>query len=280
MSSVLYIVSTPIGNLGDITLRALEVLRDVDLIACEDTRTTKKLLTRYGINKPLTSYHEHNESDKARELVSLLAEGKSIALVSDAGTPTVSDPGYRLVKLASEQGINIVPIPGPSAALSALSVSGLPTSSFSFFGFPPRSKKQLVQLLERVENYPETLIFYESPKRVVKTLDAMADVLGDRAVSISREITKMYEETLRGTVSEVTAILKNRKEIKGEVTLVIEGNSSTDNEFSTEDVDRLLIELKKEGLSLKSAVEEVSGKIGYSKSKTYKQALSIWEDGE
>jgi 16S rRNA (cytidine1402-2'-O)-methyltransferase len=276
MSSVLYIVSTPIGNLGDITLRALEVLRNVDLIACEDTRTTKKLLTRYGINKPLTSYHEHNEVGKASELVSLLLQGKSVALVSDAGTPTVSDPGFRVVKLASESAINIVPIPGPSAVLSALSVSGLPTSSFSFFGFPPRSKKQLVQLLERIEDYPETLIFYESPKRIVKTLEAMSGVLGNRAVSISREITKMHEETLRGRMSEVAAQLKDRKDIKGEVTLVIEGNSSVGEEFSTEDVDCLLIELKKEGFTLKGAVEEVSSKIGYSKSKIYKQALNIW----
>jgi len=278
MSSALYIVSTPIGNLGDITLRALEVLKDVDLIACEDTRTTRKLLTRYGIDRPLTSYHEHNESEKARELVSVLAGGKSVALVSDAGTPTVSDPGFRLVKLASESGINVVPIPGPSAAISALSVSGLPTSSFSFFGFPPRTKKHLGEFLEGIKNSPGTLVFYESPKRVVKTLEAMAEVLGDRAVSLSREITKMHEETLRGTISEVTAELKSRKEIKGEVTLVIEGNTSPGEELSAQDVDRLLMELKKEGLTLKGAVEEISSKTGHSKSKTYKRALNVWKD--
>lgn len=277
MSSVLYIVSTPIGNLGDITLRALEVLKDVDLIACEDTRTTKKLLTRYGIDRPLTSYHEHNESEKARELVSLLKGGKSVALVSDAGTPTVSDPGFRLVKLASERGIKVVPIPGPSAVISALSVSGLPTSSFSFFGFPPRTKKQLGEFLEDIKSYPGTLIFYESPKRIVKTLDVMAEVLGDRGISLSREITKMHEETLRGTVSEVTAELRSRKEIKGEVTLVIEGSTSKEEELSAQDVDRLLMELKKEGLTLKGAVEEISSKTGFSKSKTYKRALNVWE---
>ena len=278
MSSVLYIVSTPIGNLGDITLRALEVLRNVNLIACEDTRTTKKLLTRYGIKKPLTSYHEHNEAGKARELVSLLAEGKSVALVSDAGTPSVSDPGFRVVKLASEAGISIVPVPGPSAVLSALSVSGLPTSSFSFFGFPPRTKIQLGAFLEDIKSYPGTLVFYESPKRVVKTLDAMAEVLGDRGASLSREITKMHEETLRGTITEVAAQLKNRKEIKGEITLVVEGNTSPGEELSAQEVGRLLVELKKEGLTLKSAVEEISTKTGYSKSKTYKQALIVWED--
>ncbi len=277
MSSALYIVSTPIGNLGDITLRAIEVLKDADLIACEDTRTTKKLLTRYGIDSPLTSYHEHNESEKARELVSFLSEGKSIALVSDAGTPGISDPGYRVVKLASEAGINIVPIPGPSAAISALSVSGLPTSSFSFFGFPPRSKKQLSEFLESIKSRPETLIFYESPKRVVKTLHAMLESLGDRSASLSREITKMHEETLRGKISELISELGERKEVKGEVTLVIEGSSSTDEELSPEDVDRLLMELKKEGVTLKGAVEEISGKTGFSKSKTYKRALAIWK---
>jgi len=278
MGSVLYIVSTPIGNLEDITFRAVRVLKEVDLIACEDTRTTRKLLTRYGINKPLTSYHEHNEVGKALELVSLLAEGKSIALVSDAGTPTVSDPGFRVVKLASEAGINIVPVPGPSAVLSALSVSGLPTSNFSFFGFPPRTKKQLISFLEDIKSYPGTLVFYESPKRVVKTLEAMTEALGDRGASISREITKIHEERLRGAITEVTAQLKDRKEIKGEITLVIEGNTSPGEEFSAQDVDRLLIELKNEGLTLKGAVEEISTKTSYPKSKTYKRALIVWKD--
>lgn len=278
MGAALYIVSTPIGNLGDITLRATEVLKEADLIACEDTRTTKKLLARYGIDSPLTSYHEHNETEKAVELVSLMSEGKSVALVSDAGTPGISDPGYRVVKLASEAGINIVPIPGPSAAVSALSVSGLPTSSFTFLGFPPRSKKQLSEFLESVKSRPDTLIFYESPKRVVKTLESMLEALGDRDASLSREITKLHEETVRGKISELVSELSGRKEIKGEVTLIVSGSASTDEEFSDQDVDRLLLELKKDGITLKSAVEEVSGKTGYSKSKAYKRALSIWED--
>jgi 16S rRNA (cytidine1402-2'-O)-methyltransferase len=279
MSGKLYIVSTPIGNLEDITLRALRMLKEVDFIACEDTRTTRKLLRRYGIERPLVSYHEHNELEKSKELVSLLAEGKSIALVSDAGTPSVSDPGYRLVELASENGIDVLSIPGPSAAVSALSVSGLPTSAFAFFGFPPRTKKHLTDFLARIKGYPETLVFYESPNRIVKTLSAMLEVFGDRNISVSREMTKLYEETLRGRVSTVLDALEKRSEIKGEVTLVIEGASPESGEADTEDVDTLLNSCKNKGLSLKDAVKIVSGETGYSKSKTYKRALSIWGRG-
>lgn len=277
MKAGLYIVSTPIGNLEDITIRALEVLKGVDLIACEDTRITKKLLSRYAVTKPLVSYHEHNEIKKAGELVSFLEEGKSLALVSDAGTPGVSDPGYRLVKLASERGIPVFSIPGPSAALAALSVSGLPTSSFAFFGFPPRTAKALTKYLSGIKDYPETLIFYESPKRVLKTLKAMLEVLGDRYISVCRELTKLYEETVRGNISEVIKILEQRKEIKGEITLVIEGASESKGELDLQTIDGYLIELKEKGSSLKDAVKSVSEKAGYSKSKTYKRALRIWD---
>ncbi|MCZ6865470.1 MAG: 16S rRNA (cytidine(1402)-2'-O)-methyltransferase [Candidatus Dadabacteria bacterium] len=277
MSSKLYIVSTPIGNLEDITLRALNVLKQVDLIACEDTRTTKKLLSRYQILKPLTSYHEHNEIEKAKELLSMLQEGHSIALVTDAGTPGVSDPGYRIVKLASENGVQIFSVPGPSAAVAALSISGLPTSSFTFLGFPPKQKKRLIEYLERIKDYPETLIFYESPKRVIKTLEATAEVLGERNASLGREITKMYEETLRGTLSEIVTTLKSRDNLKGEFTLVIEGNSQDKGEFDSETIDDLLLYFKKEGVSLKDAVKQVAVDSGVSKSKIYKKALQIWK---
>ena len=276
MSSKLYIVSTPIGNLEDITLRALNILAEVDLIACEDTRTTKKLLSRYQIQKPLTSYHEHNEVEKAKELLSMLQGGKSIALVTDAGTPGVSDPGFRIVKLATESGVQVVPIPGVSAAIAALSISGLPTSSFAFFGFPPKQKKRLIEYLERLKNCPETLIFYESPKRVIKTLDAMSEVLGDRNASLSREITKMYEETLRGTLLEIKEILQSRESLKGEFTLVIEGASREKKEFDAETIYDLLLYLKRERVSLKDAVMQVSTDSGVSKSKIYKKALQIW----
>jgi 16S rRNA (cytidine1402-2'-O)-methyltransferase len=277
MSGKLYIVSTPIGNLEDITLRALRILKEVDFIACEDTRTTGKLLSRYAIAKPLVSYHEHNELEKSKELVSFLMEGKSIALVSDAGTPGVSDPGYRLVKLASENGVEVLSIPGPSSAVSALSVSGLPTSGFAFFGFPPRTKKHLTDFLLRIKSYPETLIFFESPKRVVKTLRVIADVLGDRGISLSREMTKLYEETIRGSVSEVLGEIEKRGEVKGEVTIVVEGASPESGEADTDAVDTMLQSYKMKGLSLKDAVKIVSGETGYSKSKTYKRALIIWD---
>ncbi|MCZ6527601.1 MAG: 16S rRNA (cytidine(1402)-2'-O)-methyltransferase [Candidatus Dadabacteria bacterium] len=277
MSSKLYIVSTPIGNLEDITLRALNILKQVDLIACEDTRTTKKLLSRYQIQKPLTSYHEHNEIEKAKELLSMLQEGHSIALVTDAGTPGVSDPGFRIVKLASENGVQIFSVPGPSAAVAALSISGLPTSSFTFLGFPPKQKKRLIEYLERIKDYPETLIFYESPKRVIKTLESMAEVFGERNASLGREITKMYEETLRGTLSEIVTTLKSRDNLKGEFTLVIEGNSQDKGEFDSETIDDLLLYFKKEGVSLKDAVKQVAVDSGVSKSKIYKKALQIWK---
>jgi 16S rRNA (cytidine1402-2'-O)-methyltransferase len=276
MSGRLYIVSTPIGNLEDITLRALKVLKEADVIACEDTRTTRKLLIRYAIETPLVSYHEHNEIEKAKELLSLLEVGKSIALVSDAGTPCISDPGYRLVKLASEHGIEVLSIPGPSATVSALSVSGLPTSSFAFFGFLPRTKKHLTDYLSRIKNYPDTLVFYESPNRVTKTLRAMSEVLGDRNISLSREMTKLYEETLRGKIPYVLEALGKRDKIKGEVTIVVEGGSSEIGETDPDSIDRMLVQHKKIGSSLKDAVKMVSEESGYSKSKTYKRALQIW----
>ncbi len=265
MSSKLYIVSTPIGNLEDITLRALNILKQVDLIACEDTRTTRKLLSRYQILKPLTSYHEHNEIEKAKELLSMLQEGHSIALVTDAGTPGVSDPGFRIVKLASENGVQIFSVPGPSAAIAALSISGLPTSGFTFLGFPPKQKKRLIEYLERIKDYPETLIFYESPRRVIKTLESMAEVFGERNASLGREITKMYEETLRGTLSEIVTTLKSRDNLKGEFTLVIEGNSQDKSEFDSETIDDLLLYFKKEGVSLKDAVKQVAVDSGFLK---------------
>jgi len=276
MAGKLYIVGTPIGNLEDITLRALRILKEADVIACEDTRTTRKLLSRYGIDKPLLSYHEHNETARAEEIASLLAEDKSVALVTDAGTPCISDPGYRAVRLASERGFEVLPVPGPSAAIAALSVSGLPTSGFVFLGFPPRTKKAQAELLTRVKDYPETLIFYESPNRVAKTLAVMLDTLGDRNISLGREITKLYEETIRGSISDVLNRLEEKSGVKGEVTLVVEGAGKKSAAPDAEAVDGLLEAYMEEGLSLKDAVKRASEETGASKSSTYKRALEIW----
>ena len=276
MKGKLHIVSTPIGNLEDITLRALRILKEVNLIACEDTRVTKKLIFHYQIQKPLTSYHEHNEKEKAEELVELLESGKNIALVSDAGTPGVSDPGYRLVKLASEKGIEVIPIPGPSAAIAALSVSGLSTSSFAFSGFLPRLDKKRKEFLEEIRERTQTLIFYESPHRVSKTLLSILETLGDRQVSVSRELTKMFEETVRERISRVIEILGERKELKGEFTIVVEGNSGKMEEASAEVMEKQLKIWRDKGLSLKDSVKEVSQKYKVSKRKLYKNALRIW----
>ncbi len=220
----LYIVSTPIGNMEDITLRALRILREVDLIAAEDTRRTGLLLRRFEIQTSLTSYFEGNELKKREFILSRLKEGKDIALVSDAGTPGISDPGYRLIQLAIESQIPIVPIPGPSAAITALSVSGLPTDAFFFKGFLPHKSKKRRDLLKQLEEVKETLIFYESPHRISETLQDILEVLGDREIVLTRELTKVYEEIIRGKVSEI----RNRvgeKKLKGEITLVIEGKT-------------------------------------------------------
>ena len=277
MSPALYVVSTPIGNLDDITLRAIKVLNEVDLIACEDTRTTKKLLSRFQIQKQLTSYHEHNEVEKAIELLCILEAGKSVALVTDAGTPGISDPGYRIVKLASENRIPVIPIPGASAAIAALSISGLPTSSFTFLGFPPKQNKKLTEYLKALKDRPDTLIFYESPRRIIKTLDVMSEIFSKRNISLSREISKMFEETLRGTFTDVISILKSRDSLKGEFVLVVQGNSGDNEKFDTKTLNEVLLHLKKEGHSLKDAVKQVTTDSGISKSRIYKMALEIWK---
>jgi 16S rRNA (cytidine1402-2'-O)-methyltransferase len=222
MEGILYIVSTPIGNLEDITLRALRILKEVDLIAAEDTRHTGLLLKHFGIQKPMTSYFEGNEMKKREWILSRLNQGDRIALVSDAGTPGISDPGFRLIQIAIENRIPIVPIPGPSAVITALSVSGLPTDAFLFKGFLPHKSKKRRDLLKELEETRETLIFYESPHRLDETLKDILDILGDREIVLTRELTKVYEEILRGSVSEVQRLIGERK-LKGEITVLIEG---------------------------------------------------------
>jgi len=219
---ILYVVSTPIGNLDDITLRALRTLRDVDLIAAEDTRRTRKLLSRFDIHTPLVSYFEHNEFKRMDKLLSHLKGKKNIALVSDAGTPGISDPGYRLIQEAIKRDMPVISIPGPSAAIAALSVAGLPTDSFTFIGFLPRKGGKRKKLLDKMADSSWTSILYESPHRLMETLGELLAACGDRQIVVTRELTKAFEEVIRGAISEVIDILKGRR-IKGEITIVLAG---------------------------------------------------------
>lgn len=218
----LYIVSTPIGNLEDITLRALRILKEAGLIAAEDTRQTQKLLNHYGIHTPLTSYHGYNKEEKAEILLERLQKGQAIALVSDAGTPLISDPGLYLINRCIQEGVPTVPVPGASAVLCALAVAGLPTDSFLFEGFLPRKKGKRLKTLESLKSLPHTLIFFESPYRAHQTLKDCLEVLGDRPMVLARELTKVFEEVIRGRITEVIERISKRR-VKGEVTLLIEG---------------------------------------------------------
>jgi 16S rRNA (cytidine1402-2'-O)-methyltransferase len=238
MAGMLYLVATPLGNLEDITLRALRVLREVDLIATEDTRRTRTLLEHYQIDTPLTSLYDHNEVQKAPSLIRRLQEGTSIALVSEAGTPLISDPGYRLVQLAIGQGITVIPIPGPSAVVAALIVAGLPTDRFVFEGFLPKKPGKRRRRLEALGDELRTLIFYESPRRVYDLLSEMQALWGDRRVVVVRELTKKFEEILRGRLTEVQAQLLERPRL-GEVTLVVEGAASEARPAASHDPDDL-----------------------------------------
>ena len=222
--ATLFVVATPIGNLEDITFRAARVLSEVDLIAAEDTRQTKILLTRYNINTPMTSYHKFNIKAKTGHLVNLLKQGQNIALVSDSGTPGISDPGYELIRESVSQNIRVEPIPGPSAAIAALAVSGLPTDKFVFEGFLPKKPGKKKKALEGFKNEERTVIIYESPYRVIKTLEDIKKILGDRRIAVCRELTKKFEEIMRGKAGDVLEKLKNRS-IKGEVVVVVAGSS-------------------------------------------------------
>jgi 16S rRNA (cytidine1402-2'-O)-methyltransferase len=273
----LYLVGTPIGNLEDITLRALRVLREVDLIACEDTRQTQKLLHHYAIATRTTSYHEHNEMTRSAELVNEMQEGASVALVTDAGMPGISDPGYRLIALAIRHRLPVVPIPGAAAFLAALVASGLPTDSFRFSGFLPAKRGERRAALEAIRNSPRTQVFYETPHRIVEALEDVCEVLGAaRLVVIAREVTKLHEEFLRGPASELLENLKSREAVKGEITLLI-GKAESDARRETDAFVRLSVRrrveqiMAEEKVDKKAALKKVAKERGVSKSEAYRE---------
>jgi len=273
-SGTLYIVATPIGNLEDITLRAIRVLREADLIAAEDTRHTRHLLDRYQIGTQLTSYHDHNKEEKAPVLVARLLEGKNIALVSDAGTPGISDPGYFLINLAVDQNVSVVPIPGATAAIAALSVSGLPTDSFVFEGFLPAKHTARLKRLRELVNEERTLIFYEAPHKIIKTVEDMLEVFGNRRAVITRELTKMHEETIRGTLSEVLRHL-NEGTIKGEFTVIVHGASAEPQKKDIDTAEYLKNLMLHRGISKKEAIAAAADELGLPKKEVYKESLKI-----
>ena len=275
----LFVVGTPIGNMEDITLRAIRTLKEVELIAAEDTRQTRKLLTRYGISTPLVSYHDHNKEKRTPALIERLKTGISIAIVTDAGTPSISDPGHYLVRAAILAIIPVVPIPGASALIAALSVSGLPTDSFVFLGFAPRKPAKRKVFLEKMKAYPHTLIFYESPKRLPGLMKEIINLMGNRSAVVARELTKIHEEILRGSASNILKTLVARPSIKGECTLLVEGckkAAELDRDILLEDLRQLRLET---GRPLSDLVKELAKKRGLSRKVVYDEALKLKREG-
>ena len=271
----LYVVATPIGNRDDITIRALNILGRVDLVAAENTRHTGRLLAHHNIKGNLISYHEHNEVKRTPELIHRLKTGSSVALVSNAGTPSVSDPGYRLVKEAIANNIKVIPVPGVSAAVTALSAAGLPTDSFIFVGFPAKKKAKRLKQLKELASENRTIIFYESPKRILTFMEEIIDAMGDRYGVLSREMTKLHEEFLRGFLSEIHYILNARPAVKGECTLLVMGCEEI-KEVSLETVrNEINSELEKTGSRLSDIARTVANKYGLPKNKVYDEALKL-----
>ena len=277
-AGTLYLVGTPIGNMEDITLRALRILKEVDLVACEDTRHTVQLLDHYGIEKTTVSYHEHNELTRAAELIVWLEQGESIAMVSDAGMPGVSDPGYRLIALAVRHHIKVVPIPGASAFLSALVASGLATDSFRFSGFLPSKQGARRTALEAIRNSPRTQIFYEAPHRIVEALQDVVELLGSlRHVVVAREVTKLHEEFLRGHAEDVLATLQKRGDVKGEITLLIGKADGAETAVAPpKNIGQRVRELMKaDALDEKAALKQAAKEFGVSKSEAYRELQRV-----
>jgi len=276
-SGTLYLVATPIGNLEDLTFRARRILAEVDLIACEDTRRTRRLLTHYGITTPTVSFHEHNEEARAAQLVRRLRQGANVALVSDAGTPAISDPGYRLIRATASAGLPVVPVPGASAALAALTVSALPTDRFTFLGFLPRRPGERRRALEAVRPLPWTLVFYEAPHRVAAALQDVAAVLGNRRLALARELTKKFEEVFRGTVAEALAHLRSHPP-RGEFTIVVAGATEGVAEGEEDPATRMRA-LLEAGLPPTAAVREVRRACGLGRRQAYELMLRMRGQG-
>ena len=275
----LFVVATPIGHMEDITLRAIRTLKEVDLIAAEDTRQTRKLLTRYEVSTPLLSYHDHNKEKRTPALLEKLKAGHPVALVTDAGTPSISDPGHYLVRAAIRAAIPVVPIPGASALIAALSVSGLPTDRFVFVGFVPRKPAKRKQFLERLKGEPRTLIFYESPKRLLGLMQEIMNLMGDRNAVLARELTKIHEEILRGPLRNILKELADRPFLKGECTLLVagyEGAGEFDRNLLLNDLRQLRLET---GRPLSELVREVAGEYGLSRKVVYEEALKLKKEG-
>ena len=272
---ILYVVATPLGNRDDITLRALNILREVDLIAAEDTRKTGGFLALHTIKNSLISYHEHNEAERTPTLIAKLQKGISIALVSNAGTPMISDPGYRLIESALDNQLTVIPIPGVSAATAALSVAGLPTDSYIFVGFLAKKKAKRLRQLNELASEPRTLIFYESPRRILAFLYETIDVMGDRRAVLAREMTKLHEEFIRGRLSDITEGLENRNDVKGECTLLVAGNDR-DKEHTWPMVKQQIEAAVAAGQnSLSTIAREIAATSGIAKNKIYAEALTI-----
>lgn len=279
MSGTLFIVATPIGNLEDITLRALRVLREVDLIAAEDTRVTRKLLSHYDVHTPMTAYHQHSKGRRAEEIVEVLREGKNVALVSDAGTPGISDPGHELIRLCIAEGVHVETVPGPTALVPALVLSGLPTARFVFDGFPPRKDTERRAYFRSIASETRTIVLYESPLRLSRTLQAIRAELGDRRIAVVREVTKLFEEIFRGTVSE--AIEHFSHKVRGEIVIVLQGalshdlNAQSDSQAVEIALESRLRELIALGLSERDAVRQCVVEFKLPRRVVYAKALAV-----
>ncbi len=270
--TMLYVVATPIGNLEDISARAIRTLKEVSIIAAEDTRKTRILLNKYDIKTPLTSYYEHSKQIKTAQLIDRLQSGDDIAIVSEAGMPGISDPGYELINAAIEKGIDVIPIPGPSALTSALVVSGLPTDQFVYLGFLPRKKADRKKLLQSVADQPRTMVAFEAPHRIKASLADIKDILGYRSIAVCRELTKAFEEVFRGSIDKA---IEHFSEPKGEFTLVIEGGTAEEITIDTEAIKKELAQLKAEGMKAKEATVNISEKYGINRNQAYDIWLSL-----